>query len=135
MNLELLAVALFGGLVLLGVVVLGSRKVPRRLNKSHFQARWLELLSKVKTPEGMVLAIIDADKLLDEALKKRGFRGKTVGERLVAAQRHLSDNDAVWQAHKLRNKLVHEHGIKLRKNDTKRALAGFRQALRDLGAL
>jgi hypothetical protein len=83
----------------------------------------------------MALAIIDADKLLDDALKKRHFKGKTMGERLVAAQKNLSDNDAVWFAHKLRNRLVHETNVRLKKRDVQKALSGFRQGLRDLGAL
>ena len=83
----------------------------------------------------MILAVIDADKLLDEALKKRSYKGKTVGERLVSAQRDLSDNDSVWYAHKLRNRLVHEPTVRLRKTEAKNALAGFRQGLKDLGAL
>jgi len=83
----------------------------------------------------MILAVIDADKLFDEALKKRNYKGKTMGERLVSAQRDMSDNDAVWYAHKLRNRLVHEPTTRLRKNEAKNALAGFRQGLKDLGAL
>jgi hypothetical protein len=53
----------------------------------------------------------------------------------VTAQRSLSNNDAVWFAHKLRNKLVHEQYDSLREKDVKDALIGFRQALKDLGAL
>ena len=112
-----------------------SRRLPRRLDQQYFQARWEEILGKVRTPEGMVLAVIDGDKLLDEALKKYGFKGKTMGERLVAAQRLISDNDAVWYAHKLRNRLVHEPSVRLKKREAQNALAGFKRGLRDLGAL
>lgn len=120
--------------MLVGVTALGKR-VSRRLNQDYFQKKWLELLARVKTPEGMMLAIIDADKLLDDALRKRGFKGKTMGERLVSAQRVLSDNDSVWYAHKLRNRLVHEPGVRLKKREAQNALSGFKQGLRDLGAL
>lgn len=110
--------------------------IPRRkLNQKRFQQKWLELLARVKTQEGMMLAIIDADKLLEDALVRRGFRGKTMGERLVAAQKLLSDSDAVWYAHKLRNRLVNEPAIRVKKEEAKNALAGFRQGLKDLGAL
>ena len=78
--------------------------------------------------------VIDADKLLDEALKRKGYKGKTMGERLVAAQRALSNNDGVWYAHKLRNRLVHEPNVRLRRSEAKNALAGIKQGLRDLGA-
>jgi hypothetical protein len=82
----------------------------------------------------MVLAIIDADKLLDQALKKHRYKGKTMGERLVSAQRVIKDNDAVWYAHKLRNRLVHEPNVRIKKKEAQTALTGFRQGLKDLGA-
>lgn len=124
-----IAVLFFSGLIV--------KKAPRRggLNQKYFQDRWMALLERVKTPEGLILSVIDADKLLDEALKKSRFSGKTMGERMVSAQRKLSDNDGVWFAHKLRNRLVHEPNVRLKEADAKRALSGFRQALKDLGAL
>lgn len=131
----LLTVAIVFGVIVLVLINRFGRHVPRSLNHRHFQDKWLELLARVKTPEGMVLAIIDADKLLDEALKKRGFSGKTMGERLVAAQRSMSDNDAVWYAHKLRNRLVHEPTVNLKKREAQNALGGFKKGLKDLGAL
>jgi hypothetical protein len=133
-------IAYLAVIIIFGVIVLAllSRFAPRRqnlLNQQYYQQQWMELLARVKTPEGMILAVVDADKLLDQALKKRHFKGKTMGERLVAAQRMISDNDAVWYAHKLRNRLVHEPNVKLKKKEAQAALAGFRQGLKDLGAL
>lgn len=58
-----------------------------------------------------------------------------MGERLVFAQRRLSDNDGVWFGHKLRNKIVHEEVPHLQQRDVQMALQGLRQALKDLGAL
>jgi hypothetical protein len=130
-----LILAIAFGIAMLLAVALLSKRLPHGLDKDYFQQRWLELLARVKTPEGMMLAIIDADKLLDEALKKRGFNGKTMGERLVAAQRSLTNNDSVWYAHKLRNRLVHEPGVRLKKREAQNALNGIKQGLRDLGAL
>jgi hypothetical protein len=123
------------GVVILFLVSRFGRKIVQPVNRKYFVKQWSEILSRVKSPEGMTLAVIDADKLLDEALKRRGYKGKTMGERLVAAQRTLSNNDAVWYAHKLRNRLVHEPNVRLRKNDAKNALAGIKQGLIDLGAL
>lgn len=130
----LIAIIVFGVLVL-AAVGLVTKKRPYALHKDYFHKKWMELLSRVKTPEGMILAVIDADKLLDEALRKRRFKGKTTGERLVAAQRLLTDNDGVWYAHKLRNRLVHEQNQSLRKKEAVNALEGFKKALHDLGAL
>ena len=82
-----------------------------------------------------LLPSFDADKLLDEALKKLHYKGKTMGERLVAAQRDIKSNDNVWYGHKLRNRLVHESDVKLKQRDVREALLGIRAALKDLGAL
>lgn len=117
------------------------RFIPRRrrkpLDAQYFTGRWKELQKNCATRKTWPQAIIDADELLDEALKKARYKGKTTGERLVAAQRELTSNDTVWVGHKLRNRI--EQGEidvrKLKKNDIVFALAGFREALRDLGAL
>jgi len=127
--------------IIIGVLVLIIglfgllQKKPRRLNRARYQKKWMKLQHMLPDRDAWPMAIIDADKLLDEALKKRRFKGKSTGERLVAAQHSLTDNDGVWFGHKLRNKLVHEQDIKLKKNDVKNALSGIRQALRDLKAL
>lgn len=131
----LVGIIVFGVAVLILLGFVGKKIAPSHLNQQYYQRKWAELLTSVKTPDGMALAVINADKLLDEALKKRHFKGKTMGERLVSAQRLFSDNDSVWFAHKLRNRIVHEANVKLKKRDTQKALAGFRQGLRDLGAL
>jgi hypothetical protein len=125
--------------VLLLVLVLGSgvllRRKPKGLDKGYYQERWTTLQKLCKDKSTWPLAVIDADKLLDDALKKRKYRGKTMGERLVAAQRDISDNDGVWFGHKLRNRLVHENNVKLTERDVKEALIGIRSGLKDLGAL
>ncbi|HEY1835501.1 MAG TPA: hypothetical protein VGG13_01635 [Candidatus Saccharimonadales bacterium] len=135
MNSEVAAVA---AVVVLITLVLGGsllRRRPKVLKTTYFQKRWQELQKLCSVKDTWPLAVINADKLLDEALKKRRFKGKAMGERLVAAQRILTDNDGVWFSHKLRNRLVHEDNVKLREKDVKQALLGFRQALKDIGAL
>jgi hypothetical protein len=124
-------------IILLIALVLGAgflKRRPRQLDTTYFQAKWKEAQDFCVEQSTWPLAVINADKLLDEALKRRKYKGKTMGERMVAAQRDMSDNDGVWFAHKLRNRLVHETEIKLTKSDVKKALFGIRQALKDLGA-
>ncbi len=111
------------------------RKRPRRLKADQFMANWKELQAYCKDKATWPLAILEADKLLDIALKKRKLKGKTMGARLVAAQRILSDNDDVWFAHNLAKKIAAQSDFKLKETDVKEALIGFRQALKDIGAL
>jgi hypothetical protein len=70
----------------------------------------LQKLNSTKEEIKIKSALIDADKLLDFVLKKKGIKGDTLGERLKSAS-NLFDRELynqVWEAHKLRNKLVHE---------------------------
>lgn len=122
-------------LVIVLVTAWWSRRKPSKLNVAYFRARWKEAQTLCGREDTWPLAVINADKLLDEALKKSKYRGKTMGERLVSAQHDIENNDLVWFAHKLRNKLVHEDLKKLKKKDVLEALVGFREALKDLGAL
>ncbi len=134
-NIVLVAVAILILLVLIFGVTRLTRRRFTKLNTEDFAKRWRELQKQCADRATWPLAIIDADKLLDEALRKNHIKGKTMGERLVTVQRTLTNNDGVWYAHKLRNKLVHEQYDNLREHDVKEALIGFRQALKDLGAL
>jgi hypothetical protein len=136
MNQAYLAIA--AGVILLALVFGAGfllRRKPKNLDKQYYQDQWQTLQKLCKDKSTWPLAVIDADKLLDDVLKKRKYRGKTMGERLVAAQRDISDNDGVWFGHKLRNRLVHENNVKLSEKDVKQALIGIRGGLKDLGAL
>lgn len=113
-----------------------SRRKPR-LKVKKYTARWQKLQLHCATRKTWPQAVIEADELLNDALKKCRYKGKTTGERLVAAQHDLTSNDTVWVGHKLRQRMEQEEidVRKLKKKDMVIALAGFREALRDLGAL
>ena len=131
-NLEIV----IGAIVLIVLAIVWRfRRHSGNIEPGSFSERWLELQKLCSHREGWPTAIIGADKLLDEALKKAHFKGKTMGGRLVAAQRILTDNDRVWFAHKLRNQLENDEEVKLKKRDVQFALIGVRSALKDLKAL
>lgn len=114
-----------------GVFVLFYRK--RRLSGGtvrKIQAMWREVESLSEAhPEQ---ALLKADKLLDFALKNAGYSG-SLGEKMQKARAVFRDNDAVWSAHKLRNRVAHEIDIRLSTSQTKTALNGFKKAFYDLG--
>ena len=60
-------------------------------------------------PNDWKLAIIEADIILDDALKKKGFVGASLGERLRDIQpAQLESLDDAWEAHKIRNRIAHD---------------------------
>lgn len=110
------------------------RRRPRKLDADKFQNKWRDMQKLLVDKQQWPQAIVDADNMLADALKRRRFVGKTVGERLTKAQHDLTDNEGAWLGHKLRNKLDSDPSTKLKEKDVKAALVGIRQALKDLGA-
>lgn len=136
MNPLLITAISVGSLLVLAVIYyFVRRRRARKFKPEQFSQKWQELQKHCASRKTWPLAIIDADSLLDEALKKRHYKGKTTGERLVAAQHDLTSNETVWFGHKLRNQIDGQDVRKLKKQDVLSALNGFRQALKDMGAL
>jgi hypothetical protein len=134
-NTFLVAIAVAALVVIILGSAIGVRRRPKQLDVKRYKLRWQEIEKLCARNDTWPLAVINADTLLDEALKRRRFKGKTMGARLVAAQRNLKNNESVWFGHKLRNKIVHEEMSRLYRRDVNTALHGFRDALKDLGAL
>ena len=132
---QLILIVATGVVVVLLALLLVRRFKPRKLNTGRFQDKWRNMQKLCADKQTWRQAIIDADALLDDALKKRRFAGKSMGERLTKAQRLLTNNEAVWFGHKLRTKLEADPDIKPKESEVKQALLGIRQALKDLGAL
>jgi hypothetical protein len=128
-------ILLFGGLVLWFIAMRAQGS--RTFNQDKYRSEWMQIENQlVKNNEASYqVAILNADKLLDKALKEAGYRGKTMGERMKMAQKTWSNANHVWTAHKLRNQIAHETNLTLRYDIIKRALAAFKQGLKDLGAI
>ncbi len=82
------------------------------------------------------LAVIEADSTLDEVLKKMGYLGETLGERLekinVAV---LPSIEEVRDTHKIRNNIVHDPDYRINSDEAKKSISIYEKALTDLGAL
>lgn len=133
MLLGFVAIIIVGILFLIGITAGNRRR--SGLDHAYYQKQW-QMIEQYKQNggAGWNLAIFEADKLLDHALKNRGYRGDTMGERLKGASKAFMNTNAVWDAHKLRNRLAHEQNVSLSGVSVDRALHSFRAALKDLGA-
>lgn len=127
------AILIVAGLILVFIVSRGGKQ----LNQEKYRTKWLTIersLAKDQ-PASYHLSVLNADKLLDHAMKEAGYKGQTMGERLKSASSALSNKNAVWSAHKLRNQIAHEPDVQVSYDTARRALASFKQALKDLGAI
>lgn len=131
--LFLAAVIIIGAVMLIFV----NRKSGKHLNVEHYRVKCLAIEHQLKPdePSSYQLAVLNADKLVDQALRERGLKGKTMGERMQCGATLFSDRNGIWTAHKLRNTIAHEPEVKVTYDQASYALSCFRKALKDLGAI
>ena len=128
------AILVVGGAFL--VLMTLTRKPSKHLNQQQYREQWLKISNSITSDTGtQELAIINADKLLDQALRERGLAGENMGERMKNAKSLFSNNDRTWAAHKLRNRIAHENTAKLNPVVMHKAMSAYKAALKDVGAL
>lgn len=131
-----LAAVLVFAAILFGVISL-TRRGPSSLDVDKYRTKWMAIEHQLNKDEPMTfqLTVLSADTLLDQALKEKGIQGTTMGERMKQMQQKWSNANNVWTAHKLRNQIAHEPDVILNYDTARRALASFKQALKDVGAI
>jgi len=129
------AIFVFGA-ILFAVVSL-TKRGPSTLDVQKYRTRWMTIEQHLKKDDAMTfhMSVLNADSLLDHALKEKGVQGESMGERMKQFQQKWSNANNVWTAHKLRNQIAHEPDVKLSYDATRRALSSFKQALKDIGAI
>jgi len=128
-----LALAIFLIIDLLLVIYILYRRSAKKFSQkdlNFFKNEWRKITS---ISDGKH-AVLDADKLLNLVLKKKGYMGG-VGEQLKKAAKVFTNVNDVWSAHKLRNRVAHELDVQVSSGEKQQALRSFERALRDLGAL
>ena len=136
-------------LLLVIVVVKLNRLMPKRIDiaeiiappspaSSGVNARWEEVQRHITSTREAEwkFAVIEADKIVDDTLKNAGFPGETLGERLMNIQPgQLITLQNLWEAHKIRNRLVHDTNYFLRYSEAKRAVGLYERTLKELHAI
>jgi hypothetical protein len=139
MNINL--VFLFAGIVILAALVLFLMTIGKRkrtiLDVDKYRAKCLEIEHQLKDGDvaSYHMSVLNADKLVDQAMREKGTKGDTMGDRLRSAATLFSDRNGLWLAHKLRNRIAHESNVTVTYVEAKSALGCFRKALKDLGAI
>ncbi len=134
-------ILLFAAIIIIGALLFAltciTKKGTKHLDVEHYRVKYLEIENHLKRDElsSYHLSVLNADKLVDQALRERGFRGQTMGDRMKNSGSLFSDRNGIWTAHKLRNKIAHEPDAMVTYEEARYALACFKKALKDLGAI
>ncbi len=88
-------------------------------------------------PNDWKLAIIEADIVLDETLKRMGYAGTSLGERLRSVSPQAMETlDDAWQAHKIRNEIAHNSvDFVLTQQLAKETIVRYERVFTELGIL
>jgi len=94
----------------------------------EIQGAWKGIIRE----KDMGRAILEADKLLDHALMKLGYRGN-LGTKLKKAHRLFGKNiNRVWAAHKVRNNIAHQIHYQVDEQTYRSSMLAFKEAFKDL---
>jgi len=108
---------------------LGSKKITKQWQK-------IKILLESGLESNYKLAIIEADSLLEENLKKLGYPGETMDEILEKISANIISNiEEVRQAHRIRNNIIHDLDYKLELGETQKIIAIYERSLVSLGLL
>lgn len=86
------------------------------------------------SPSDWKIAIISADKTLDKAFERKGFQGESMGEKLKEmVPADLPDvYEEVWEAHKTRNRIVHEPDFEISQSEARKIVGIYERAIRKM---
>lgn len=113
-----------------------ARSTVSRDSEDKIKADWGRINSLIKAsgPSNLKQALIMADRSLDTALRDVAS-GQTLGERLKNAESKYEKYfyNKIWEAHKMRNNLVHEASFEPPYFMINESLQTFKKALEVLG--
>jgi hypothetical protein len=87
--------------------------------------RWANIQSLIRSynANDWKQAIIEADIILDEMLKRMGYKGQSIGDRLKTIEpSDFMTLDQAWEAHKFRNRIAHGSQYVLTKDEAERII-------------
>ncbi len=104
----------------------------------EFLKRWAKVIEKAKSspPHSYILGVIEADNFVDDVLKKLGFVGETMADRLGKLNSaNMKTLERLWRVHKVRNELVHNPDFNMSRLDAGEILRTYQDFLKELGVL
>jgi hypothetical protein len=108
------------------------------LTKRRSLKGWEQIKKRIISPaqQDWKLAILEADKILNEILKMAGYLGTDLGKKLeILTAENLSNLDEIKKAHSLADKIMKDPGMELKKEDAIIVLKSFKKAFIELNLL
>ncbi len=111
-------------------------RIPRPTWQQQALERQTQIaILKTGSDSDLQRAVIEGDKLLDFILTHRGAKGSHLGEKLKRGRALFASEEsyrAAWEAHRIRNLLVHEY-TRVNSAVCRKAIDNFMKAYKGLG--
>ncbi len=101
--------------------------------KGKLRAKWEKTRAKLKSKNesDYKVAIIEADNIIDDLIKRMGYAGENFGERLGNITPGQIENiEDLKKAHEIRNRIIHDERFVLTKEEAKKTLGYFEEFLK-----
>lgn len=115
----------------------GSRKVSMLDGTvvSQKNEKWdhiIELINSANSSDWR-LAIIEADVMLEDLLRRAGYHGESLGEMLKSVERSdFLTIESAWEAHKIRNAVAHQgRDFPLNEREAKHAISLYEEVFKE----
>jgi hypothetical protein len=108
-------------------------KLPEKMKKD-----WEKINDRLEKNDeaSLKLAVIEADAMLDEVLKRMGLEGGDMGGRLEQlGSQQLKSYESIVEAHRLRDLIVRQKDIIVTNEQAKKAVEEYGEALKELEVL
>lgn len=107
-------------------------------DKKKTKERWEAIRKRLdsKNESEYKVAIIEADKMIDDLIAKLGYGGENMGERLDSIpEGQLDFLPEIREAHQIRNRIIHEDEFAIDRQTAEDILEKYANILRQFGVL
>lgn len=106
--------------------------------KAKLKERWDKIRKRLESGNeaDYKVAIIKADSVIDDLLRRMGYKGENMLERIKNIPAGQLDRiDEIKEAHEIRNQIIHEEKFKVSRKDAEEVLAKYEHFLRHFEVL
>jgi hypothetical protein len=116
-----------------GLAIMEDHIAPPEVSEYRDHPRWAIVEGYLSSDQEPLwrIGILEADNMLADALREKGYAGADVGEMLQSA--NFKSVQLAWDAHKVRNRIAHEGSLfTLTEREAKRAYALYEAVFREM---
>ncbi len=100
-----------------------------KAGKKRMREKWqkIEEMLESENESQYKLAIIEADNIIDGLMKRIGYKGDNMKEKLEESPEFdIEGKNDILEAHDIRNKVIHEENFRLDKKEAKEVLGKYK---------